>query len=99
VAKAKYTLSQDKFYYLLDDVIAQGGIHEPAYCAPTPIDYSERTGGKATTHGCRKQFRVGIPYEGIEQKNGRLVAHEGMATVCAEADGIEWWPRFQPEAM
>ena len=99
MANAKYTLSMDKFYYLLDDVMAQQGIHMPENCAPTTLDYSERTGGKAATHGCRKQFRVGIPYDGIEQKEGLPKKHEGYAIVCAEGDGLEWWPRFQPEAQ
>lgn len=89
-----YRLSQDRFYMLLDDVEEQGGHHETARCKPTKIDYGERQ-DPGTTHGCRKEFLLSIPYDGIEQKDGLSIGHDGDVLVCAEGDAVELWPRFQ----
>jgi hypothetical protein len=96
-------VNQDQFYYLLDDVIAAGGYHENENCRGSLTDLKERDANgrmrAVRTHACHKQFRVGIPYDAIEQKEGLPERHEGYAVVCAEGDMVAAWPRFQPEAM
>jgi hypothetical protein len=91
---ADYKLPQDRFYPLLDAIEAQKGISLPETCNPTTVPL-EKTRNPPTTHGCRKHYKLGIPYDAIEQKDGRPVPHDGLAIVCAEGDGVEWWPRFK----
>jgi hypothetical protein len=90
-------MSQDRFLYLLDDVEALGGTHLPERCDGLCIDYE--SGKPAETHACKKEFRLLIPYDGVEQKDGPAVEKDGLATVCAEGDRVDLWPRLQPEAL
>ena len=88
-------MTQDQFYHLLDDVEAQGGSHLPGSCKGRMLDYGKQVKPLAT-HGCKKEFRLQIPYDG-EEKVG-LTAEQGhLVVVCAEGDRVDLWPRFQED--
>ena len=84
-----YTLPQDRFYPLLDDIEAQGGFRENRDCKGNLIK-DESGSNAAKTHGCRKMYIVSIPYD-------RLDGEVADVVVCAEGDCVELWPRFQQE--